>query len=224
MTKGRSARRAALSRERIVAAAAALVDREGAEALSARRLASELGCEAMSLYHHVPNMGGLLDAVVDDALGAIGLPEPDAADPERQLLRMTAAYLKLAATRPQRFRVLGARCWCARASSLEPRFAPRACCSSTSTAPASRSRAGRSRATRSRSTPRRPRCAAFCAIPRPPPSRRTCAMGSTRSWRRCCANAERLSVRYSNPLPNTASAGAAPQFAVADTAFEASST
>ena len=111
MTKGRSARRAALSRERIVAAAAALVDREGAEALSARRLASELGCEAMSLYHHVPNMGGLLDAVVDDALGAIGLPEPDAADPERQLLRMTAAYLKLAATRPQRFRVLGARRW-----------------------------------------------------------------------------------------------------------------
>jgi AcrR family transcriptional regulator len=111
MTKDRSPRRAALSPERIVAAAAALVDREGAEALSARRLAAALGCEAMSLYHHVPNMGGLLDAVVDDALGAVPLPPADAADPGRQLRAMAGAYLKLAATHPHRFRVLGARRW-----------------------------------------------------------------------------------------------------------------
>ena len=111
MTKGRSSRRPGLSRERIVAAAAALVDREGAEALSARRLAAELGCEAMSLYHHVANMRGLLDAVVDQVLGALPLPAADARDPVRAIDAMTRAYLDLAQARPQAFRVLGTSRW-----------------------------------------------------------------------------------------------------------------
>ena len=111
MTKGRSSRRPGLSRERIVAAAAALVDREGPEALSARRLAAALGCEAMSLYHHVPNMRGLLDAVVDLALAAVPLPPSDAPDPERALAALTRAYLELARARPQAFRVLGTSRW-----------------------------------------------------------------------------------------------------------------
>ncbi len=76
-TQGRSAGRcegvdgeqgrpgAALSRERIAAAAMALVDREGLPALSTRRLGDELGCEAMSIYHHFPNKAHLMDALVD---------------------------------------------------------------------------------------------------------------------------------------------------------------
>ncbi|MBI5320940.1 MAG: TetR/AcrR family transcriptional regulator [Bradyrhizobium sp.] len=43
----------------------ALVDREGLEALSTRRLGEELGCEAMSIYHHFPNKAHLMDALVD---------------------------------------------------------------------------------------------------------------------------------------------------------------
>ena len=43
-----------LSRERALASAIALVDAEGMEALTMRRLAAELGVEAMSLYHHLP--------------------------------------------------------------------------------------------------------------------------------------------------------------------------
>jgi AcrR family transcriptional regulator len=105
------ASRPALSRARIVDAAAALVDREGAEALSARRLAGELGCEAMSLYHHVPNMGELLDAVVDQALGALPLPEADTAAPGAALRAMTDAYLGLAGMRPHTFRVLATHRW-----------------------------------------------------------------------------------------------------------------
>jgi AcrR family transcriptional regulator len=56
---------AGLSRERIAAAALALVDREGLPALSTRRLGDELGCEAMSIYHHFPNKAHLMDALVD---------------------------------------------------------------------------------------------------------------------------------------------------------------
>jgi AcrR family transcriptional regulator len=57
--------RASLSRERIAAAAMALVDREGLAALSTRRLGEELGCEAMSIYHHFPSKAHLMDALID---------------------------------------------------------------------------------------------------------------------------------------------------------------
>lgn len=54
-----------LSRERIAAKAMALVDRDGLEGLSTRRLGEELGCEAMSIYHHFPGKAHLMDALVD---------------------------------------------------------------------------------------------------------------------------------------------------------------
>src|SRR5919197_5639609 len=54
---------AGLSRERIVDVAMALVERDGPEALSMRRLGAELGVEAMSLYHHVANRDALVRAV-----------------------------------------------------------------------------------------------------------------------------------------------------------------
>lgn len=46
----------------------ALVDREGLEALSTRRLGDELGCEAMSIYHHFPSKAHLMDVLVDQML------------------------------------------------------------------------------------------------------------------------------------------------------------
>ncbi len=54
-----------LSRERVLDAAIALADREGVAAVTMRRLAGDLGVEAMSLYHHLPGKSGLLDAVVE---------------------------------------------------------------------------------------------------------------------------------------------------------------
>lgn len=60
-----------LSRERALAAAIALVDAEGLPALTMRRLASALGVEAMSLYHHLPGKQGLLDGLVDTVLAEI---------------------------------------------------------------------------------------------------------------------------------------------------------
>jgi AcrR family transcriptional regulator len=74
--KPRTARRTQLTRERVVAAALELAGREGIESISMRRLAQELGVEAMSLYTHVRNKDDLLDGMVDAVIGAI----PQAAD------------------------------------------------------------------------------------------------------------------------------------------------
>lgn len=45
-----------------------------------RRVAQELGVEAMSLYHHVPNKDAILDGAVDAVFAAIELPGVDCAD------------------------------------------------------------------------------------------------------------------------------------------------
>lgn len=69
MTTDRStstrAERAPLSRERVLATAAAVADAEGLAAVTMRRVAGDLGVEAMSIYHHVPGKGVLLDGLVD---------------------------------------------------------------------------------------------------------------------------------------------------------------
>jgi AcrR family transcriptional regulator len=54
-----------LSRERVLRAAIALADERGIDALTMRRLAEELGAEAMSLYYHVAKKNDVLDGVVD---------------------------------------------------------------------------------------------------------------------------------------------------------------
>jgi AcrR family transcriptional regulator len=54
-----------LSRERVLACALELVDREGLSALSMRRLGAELGVEAMALYRYADGKDGLLDGLVE---------------------------------------------------------------------------------------------------------------------------------------------------------------
>ncbi|GAA3385401.1 TetR/AcrR family transcriptional regulator C-terminal domain-containing protein [Cryptosporangium minutisporangium] len=66
-------RRPLLSRERIVAAALLLVDAEGLDALSTRRLAGELGVSGPSLYNHLATKEELLDAIVDTVVGEVDI-------------------------------------------------------------------------------------------------------------------------------------------------------
>jgi len=73
-TDSRSRSRAPLSRERVLNAAIRLADEGGIESLTMRRLARELGVEAMSLYNHVANKGDLVDAMVDLVVSEIELP------------------------------------------------------------------------------------------------------------------------------------------------------
>lgn len=58
-------RRAPLSRQRVLDAALATVDREGLDDLSMRKLAAELGVETMSLYKHVASKDDLLAGLTD---------------------------------------------------------------------------------------------------------------------------------------------------------------
>jgi AcrR family transcriptional regulator len=64
-------RQSLLTRQRIVETAAALVDAEGLDALSARRLAAELGVQGPSLYNHFATMGEILDAVADAVIAQV---------------------------------------------------------------------------------------------------------------------------------------------------------
>ena len=92
----------ALSRERIAAVAMALVDREGLETFSTRRLGRELGCEAMSIYHHFPSKAHLMDALVDLMLAEARVAMPDDAG-WLDRLRLAAHGFRAMALRHPRF-------------------------------------------------------------------------------------------------------------------------
>lgn len=49
-----------------------LIERDGVDALSMRRVAAELGAAPMSLYNHVPNKSALLDAVAEQIMSEVG--------------------------------------------------------------------------------------------------------------------------------------------------------
>lgn len=66
----------ALTAERIENAALAIVDREGVDALTMRRLGAELGVEAMSLYYYVPTKDALLGRVASRVAGEFTLDLP----------------------------------------------------------------------------------------------------------------------------------------------------
>lgn len=74
VNKRRMPPRPALTRERIEVEALALIEREGMEAFSTRRLGEALGCEAMSLYNHFASKAHVLDALVDRVLSGVPIP------------------------------------------------------------------------------------------------------------------------------------------------------
>ena len=67
-----------LSRERILAAAIALVDRDGLDALNMRRLAGDLGVGTMSLYHYFPDKEALLSEIATVVMADLARPADDA--------------------------------------------------------------------------------------------------------------------------------------------------
>ncbi|HEV3358975.1 MAG TPA: TetR/AcrR family transcriptional regulator C-terminal domain-containing protein [Pseudonocardiaceae bacterium] len=92
-------RRTQLTRERVVAAGIELADRDGIESISMRKLAQELGVEAMSLYTHVRNKDDLLDGMVDAVIATIPT-SADGADWKTSLRRMALAARAVVLTHP----------------------------------------------------------------------------------------------------------------------------
>lgn len=66
-----------LTREKVVATALELVDREGLAAFTIRELAARLGVRPMSIYHYTASKEELLDALVDVVFGEVYLPLPE---------------------------------------------------------------------------------------------------------------------------------------------------
>lgn len=69
---------ARLSRERILEAAMTLVDSDGIEALSMRRIAQQLDVWPMSLYRYFQDKDELIAALDDATAEQVTLPDPDA--------------------------------------------------------------------------------------------------------------------------------------------------
>jgi len=82
----------ALDRERIIGRALALVDGEGLDGLSMRRLGAELGVDPMALYHYVPNKEALLDAIVEAVMAEMRWMDDRRISAEERLVRLSTAY------------------------------------------------------------------------------------------------------------------------------------
>lgn len=65
-----------VTRDEVLTAALAIVDDGGVDGLSMRRLATALGIEAMSLYHHFPDKDAILNGVVERVFGEMYMAEP----------------------------------------------------------------------------------------------------------------------------------------------------
>lgn len=86
----------ALTREGIVAAAVAVMDAEGLEKVTMRRLAAELDTGAASLYVYFPNAAELRAAVLDELLAEVDLSPVTAAGPwQDRLEAVLASYLRV---------------------------------------------------------------------------------------------------------------------------------
>ncbi|MDA0565103.1 TetR/AcrR family transcriptional regulator C-terminal domain-containing protein [Streptomonospora sp. S1-112] len=107
----------ALSRERIVAGTIALLDRDGAPALTMRKVAAELGVHATSLYWYVDRREDLVDLALDAVLAeaAAGLPGPD--EPWESAVKTTARRFYTALTD---------RAWAAEFAGVRPLLGPNA--------------------------------------------------------------------------------------------------
>jgi AcrR family transcriptional regulator len=97
-----------ITRDVVLAAALQIIDRDGADALSMRRLAHALGCDPMALYRHAPNKAALLDGVTEVVLAELNV---NPADPDwaGQLRAVGRDFRRLALAHPHVVPLLVAR-------------------------------------------------------------------------------------------------------------------
>src|ERR1017187_836 len=88
-----------ITREVVLATALEIIDRDGVDGLSMRRLARALDRDPMILYRHAPNKAALLDGVAETVLAQLKV---DSADPDwaAQLRAVARDYRQLALAHP----------------------------------------------------------------------------------------------------------------------------
>src|SRR5258708_24815099 len=92
--------RAPLTRLRIAQAATAIVDRDGLEALSMRRLGGELGVEGMAVYRHFPTKAAVLAGIVEVLLAELVIPPPSDVPWQAVFREVSGAYRALLLRHP----------------------------------------------------------------------------------------------------------------------------
>jgi len=89
-----------LTREQVVTAALGIVDVEGLEALTMRRLGTALDVDPMAIYRHVSNKDELLDAIVARMHSEMQFTEPAPDDPGDLLAAIFAEYRRVLSAHP----------------------------------------------------------------------------------------------------------------------------
>ena len=99
-----------LTRERIVEAAMRVIDADGVDALSMRRLGTELGVNPMAAYHYVPNKSALYELVLDAVMSGVDMSAIDPAAPIEERLKQAArAYRSAILAHPRAIPVAAGR-------------------------------------------------------------------------------------------------------------------
>ncbi|MER6672266.1 TetR/AcrR family transcriptional regulator C-terminal domain-containing protein [Streptomyces sp. NPDC000983] len=98
--------RETLNREQIVGAAIELLDAEGEDGLSMRKLGQRLGSAATAMYWHVGNKENLLALAADEVWHELPLPDPGALGWREAARRMMYDLKALSARHPWLMRVV----------------------------------------------------------------------------------------------------------------------
>jgi AcrR family transcriptional regulator len=85
-----------LTRDRIIDAAMHVIDADGVDALSMRRLGTELGVNPMAAYHYVPNKSALYELVLDAIMSGVDMTTIDPAAPIEERLKQAARAYRAA--------------------------------------------------------------------------------------------------------------------------------
>ncbi|MFI7210242.1 TetR/AcrR family transcriptional regulator [Micromonospora maritima] len=93
-------RQTLLTRDRIVGTALALIDADGLDALSTRRLAAALGVRGPSLYNHFATKEEILDAVADSVTATVDVGAFDRCGWHEALARWARSYRSALAAHP----------------------------------------------------------------------------------------------------------------------------
>ncbi|MEU0247490.1 TetR/AcrR family transcriptional regulator [Streptomyces sp. NPDC006235] len=107
--RAKRAPQVALSRDEIARAALAIADTEGAEAVTMRRIAQDLGCGTMSLYRHVRTKDEVFELMVDTALGEEDRPATASGDWLEDLRKLAMAKRAVLLAHPWLARLIAGR-------------------------------------------------------------------------------------------------------------------
>jgi TetR/AcrR family transcriptional regulator, tetracycline repressor protein len=107
--RGKSNEKLALNRERVLAAALQVLDRDAVDGLTMRALGRELDVDPMAVYHYFPNKAAVLDGLVEAVWAELELPSLTDEAWQIQLERIAAAVRRTLLRHPHALPVMATR-------------------------------------------------------------------------------------------------------------------